>query len=116
MCYFFLKTIDKPITVANVTNEVNFGMIEAANDGLLRGIEQLISRVMVPALKAQDNWGHLTSSGGNTDRRQVGGTPYVMNIASSLSTASNSSTRLRVSVNISVAKLCVSLSFILTTS
>ena len=62
VCYFFLKTSDKSITTANVANEVNFGVIEAT-EGLLGGIEQLLSKVMVPALKAQDNWGQLSTNG-----------------------------------------------------
>ena len=64
VCYFFVRTTSKQISTSNIANEVNFGIIDAKEGGLLRGIEDLLGRVMVPALKAQNNWGQLTANGG----------------------------------------------------
>ncbi|KAK1173586.1 dynein heavy chain 5, axonemal isoform X1 [Acipenser oxyrinchus oxyrinchus] len=57
MCLFFLRTIDKNITTANVSQEVNFGMLECSGGNLLHSLENLLSQIMVPALKSQENWG-----------------------------------------------------------
>uniref|UniRef100_H2XPC8 AAA+ ATPase domain-containing protein n=1 Tax=Ciona intestinalis TaxID=7719 RepID=H2XPC8_CIOIN len=65
-CYFFVRTISKPITSANIANEVNFGMIDSSADGLLKGIETLLGRIMIPALRAQNNWGALTAEDEST--------------------------------------------------
>lgn len=71
MCYFFLRTITKAISTSNIVNEVNFGMINAQDGGLLKGIEDLLGRVMVPALKAQTNWGQLTANGNNNQQQVI---------------------------------------------
>ena len=61
------------ITTANVVNEVNFGVIEAGGmTGLLGGVQQLLTKVMIPALKAQENWGNLSAvkdEDGNSNKR-----------------------------------------------
>ncbi|XP_041103970.1 dynein heavy chain 5, axonemal [Polyodon spathula] len=57
MCLFFLRTVDKNITPANVSQEVNFGMLECSGGNLLHSLEKLLSQIMVPALKSQENWG-----------------------------------------------------------
>lgn len=58
--YYFVRTTPKAITNANIANEVNFGSIDTAKGGLLKGIENLLSSVFIPALKAQGSWGALT--------------------------------------------------------
>ena len=72
-CFYFLKTSGKVITTANVVNEVNFGVIEAGGSaGLLGGVQQLLTKVMIPALKAQENWGNLSAvkdEDGNSNKR-----------------------------------------------
>lgn len=55
-----MRTTPKPITAANIANEVNFGILDCSEGGLLKGIENLLSKVMIPALSAQGNWGVLT--------------------------------------------------------
>ena len=64
-----MKTNDKSITTANIANEVNFGMIEANEGGLLKGVEELLGKVMVPALRAQDNWGRLSDEGSSSQQQ-----------------------------------------------
>jgi dynein heavy chain, axonemal len=58
--YYFLRVSNtKAISASNVQNEVNFGVMNAANSGLLDGVEKLLSSVMVPALSTLDDWGSL---------------------------------------------------------
>ncbi|OCT76241.1 hypothetical protein XELAEV_180314423mg, partial [Xenopus laevis] len=56
-CLFFLRTTEKAITTANISQEVNFNMFECTNGSILHGLETLLSQVMVPSLKCQENWG-----------------------------------------------------------
>nr|XP_039256499.1 dynein heavy chain 5, axonemal-like [Styela clava] len=63
VCYYFVRTISKPITSANIANEVNFGIIDASDGNLLKALENVLAKVMVPALQAQENWGRLTVAG-----------------------------------------------------
>ncbi|XP_036378537.1 dynein heavy chain 5, axonemal, partial [Megalops cyprinoides] len=56
-CLFFLRTTEKGITTANVSQEVNFGMLDCSNGNILHSLEKLLSQVMLPALKSQENWG-----------------------------------------------------------
>ncbi|XP_055363688.1 dynein axonemal heavy chain 5 [Betta splendens] len=56
-CLFFLRTTDKPITTANVQQEVNFGLLDASDGGILSSLETLMAQVMLPALKSQQTWG-----------------------------------------------------------
>nr|XP_033786541.1 dynein heavy chain 5, axonemal-like [Geotrypetes seraphini] len=56
-CLFFLRTTDKAISTANVSQEVNFGMFECSNGSVLQGLEMLLAQVMVPALRSQEHWG-----------------------------------------------------------
>ena len=44
-------------------------MIEANEGGLLKGVEELLGKVMVPALRAQDNWGRLSDGGASSDQQ-----------------------------------------------
>ncbi|KAE8597580.1 hypothetical protein XENTR_v10016521 [Xenopus tropicalis] len=59
-CLFFLRTTEKAITTANISQEVNFSMFECTNGSILHGLETLLSQVMVPSLKCQENWGVVT--------------------------------------------------------
>ena len=60
--FYFLRTSSsKAITSANVSQEVNFGIIDASNGKLLDAVEKLLSSVMVPALTNLDDWGSLKS-------------------------------------------------------
>ncbi|XP_061094941.1 dynein axonemal heavy chain 5 [Conger conger] len=56
-CLFFLRTTEKGITTANVSQEVNFGMLDCSKGNILQSLEKLLSQVMLPALKSQENWG-----------------------------------------------------------
>ena len=58
---FFLCTSNKPITTANIAQEVFFGVLESNGGGLLEAIESLLARVFLPALQQQTNWGILSS-------------------------------------------------------
>ncbi|XP_068199657.1 dynein axonemal heavy chain 5 isoform X2 [Antennarius striatus] len=56
-CLFFLRTSDKSITTANVQQEVNFGMLDCSDGGVLNSVETLLAHVMVPVLRSQQRWG-----------------------------------------------------------
>ncbi|NXD49917.1 DYH5 protein, partial [Corvus moneduloides] len=56
-CAFFLRTSDEVITASNVSQEVNFGMLDCTNGNILQGLEFFLSQIMIPALKSQQNWG-----------------------------------------------------------
>ena len=58
---FFLRTSNKPITTANIAQEVFFGALESNGGGLLEAIESLLAQVFIPALQQQTNWGILSS-------------------------------------------------------
>ncbi len=49
----------KAITPANISNEVNFGVIDATNGKLLEAVERLLALVLLPALNNLDDWGSL---------------------------------------------------------
>ncbi|NWT78291.1 DYH5 protein, partial [Lanius ludovicianus] len=56
-CAFFLRTSDEVITASNVSQEVDFGMLDCTNGNILQGLEFFLSQIMIPALKSQQNWG-----------------------------------------------------------
>lgn len=58
---FFLRITTKPITTANIAQELYFGILEANEGGLLEALERLIADVFIPALKQQTNWGVLSN-------------------------------------------------------
>ncbi|XP_064627182.1 dynein axonemal heavy chain 5-like isoform X2 [Lineus longissimus] len=62
LCFHFLKITDKPITVQNIAQEVNYGIVDAKGGKLLEGFERYISKIMLPALQGNENWGPLKDS------------------------------------------------------
>uniref|UniRef100_A0AAV2L334 AAA+ ATPase domain-containing protein n=1 Tax=Knipowitschia caucasica TaxID=637954 RepID=A0AAV2L334_KNICA len=61
-CLFFLRTCEKEITVANVQQEVNFGMLDSSDGSVLQSLYSLFSDIMVPALKSNQSWGCILDS------------------------------------------------------
>ena len=59
--YFIRTTNTKAITPANISNEVNFGTIDASNGKLLENVEKMLASVLLPALSTLDDWGSLKS-------------------------------------------------------
>ncbi|KAL0969945.1 hypothetical protein UPYG_G00234980 [Umbra pygmaea] len=59
-CLLFLRTTEKAITTANVSQEVNFVVLDCTDGNVLYSLEKLFSQIMLPALKAQENWGCVT--------------------------------------------------------
>ncbi|KAL2085437.1 hypothetical protein ACEWY4_018757 [Coilia grayii] len=59
VCLFFLRSTEKAITTATVSQEVNFGMLDCTDGNLLHSLENLFSQVMLPALKSQEDWGAM---------------------------------------------------------
>ncbi|XP_056617792.1 dynein axonemal heavy chain 5 isoform X2 [Triplophysa dalaica] len=59
ICVFFTRAnTSKPITSENIHRDVNFNMLEATGVGLLKSVEQLLSRIYIPALRnMNDGWG-----------------------------------------------------------
>ncbi|XP_071957073.1 dynein axonemal heavy chain 5-like [Antedon mediterranea] len=62
LCYFFLRPTSKPITVANIAQEVTFTFVDCNGGKLLDGFSMLFSKVLVPCLKSQESWGELTNN------------------------------------------------------
>lgn len=52
-CLFFLRTSERAITAANVQQEVNFGMLDCSDGSVLHSLQTLLSHIMLPALKTQ---------------------------------------------------------------
>ena len=61
LAMFFLRITAKPITTANIAQELYFGILESEKGGLLEALEKLLSQVFIPALQQQTNWGALTN-------------------------------------------------------
>lgn len=59
MFYFLRSSNSKAITPSNVSNEINFGVLDASNGKLLDAIEKMLASVMLPALSQLDDWGSL---------------------------------------------------------
>ncbi|XP_053350448.1 dynein axonemal heavy chain 5 [Clarias gariepinus] len=56
-CLFFLRNTDKAITTANVSQEVNFGMLDCTNGNFLQSLERFFTQVTYPALRSHEDWG-----------------------------------------------------------
>ncbi|XP_072536415.1 dynein axonemal heavy chain 5 isoform X2 [Salminus brasiliensis] len=56
-CLFFLRNTNKVITTSNVSQEVNFGMLDCTDGNILNSLEKLFTEVMYSALKSQEDWG-----------------------------------------------------------
>ncbi|CAH1798803.1 unnamed protein product, partial [Owenia fusiformis] len=66
ICIFFLRTSpEKAITLNNIAQEINFGLLDSNGGHILDGIEKLLSRMWVPALKSQEDWGSLNDGNKN---------------------------------------------------
>ena len=58
--FYFLRTNNsKAITVQNIANEVNFGVLDATNGRLLDSVEKMLKKVLLPALSSLEDWGSL---------------------------------------------------------
>jgi len=56
---FFLRITTKPVTTANIAQELYFGTLEGGD--LLEALQKLLSDVFIPALQQQTNWGVLSN-------------------------------------------------------
>jgi dynein heavy chain len=56
ICGYFIRTTPKAITTANLYSDVYFGVIT----DILPSLKDIVRAVVLPALKAQENWGVLT--------------------------------------------------------
>ncbi|CAB1339925.1 unnamed protein product [Coregonus sp. 'balchen'] len=62
LCPFFVRTkIDVPVNIKNIHEEIYFSMLDAT-EGLLKGTRNLLSKIMMPAVCATENWGALNQS------------------------------------------------------
>ncbi|XP_041950591.1 dynein heavy chain 8, axonemal-like [Alosa sapidissima] len=62
LCLFFVRTkVDAVINPKNIHEEIYFSMLDA-REGLLKGTKNLLSKVLMPAVSATDNWGVLNAS------------------------------------------------------
>nr|XP_055038161.1 dynein axonemal heavy chain 5 isoform X2 [Misgurnus anguillicaudatus] len=59
-CLFFVRgTNNKAITTTNISQEVNFSMLDCSEGNILQALDLLFSQVMNPAIQAQEDWGAL---------------------------------------------------------
>ncbi|RXN24689.1 dynein heavy chain axonemal-like protein [Labeo rohita] len=58
-CLFFMRITDKAITTTNISQEVNFGMLDCSETSVLHSLEFLFTQVMNQALKSQEDWGAI---------------------------------------------------------
>ncbi|XP_051538163.1 dynein axonemal heavy chain 5 [Myxocyprinus asiaticus] len=67
LCVLFLRSSEKAVTSTNISQEVTFTKLDGTDgsEGLLQNFELLFSGVMLPALKAKEDWGALR--GGQTN-------------------------------------------------
>ncbi len=61
LLYFLRISTAKAITIQNVANEINFGVMDASNGKLLEAVERMLGSVLLPALNSLDDWGSLKS-------------------------------------------------------
>ena len=60
--YYFLRpNSSKNITISNIANEVNFGVLDATDGKLLDAVEKMLANVILPALSGLEDWGSLKS-------------------------------------------------------
>ena len=60
VCCYFLRITNKAITVQNIANEVNFGVLNCANGKVLKGFEGYLSKIVLPSLKSLEQWGNVS--------------------------------------------------------
>uniref|UniRef100_A0A8C6L065 Dynein axonemal heavy chain 5 n=2 Tax=Nothobranchius TaxID=28779 RepID=A0A8C6L065_NOTFU len=72
VCVFFTRAITtKAITSENIHRDVNFNMLDTAEVGLLKSVEQLLSDVFIPTLnKINHGWGELASPQAQTVKQE----------------------------------------------
>ena len=75
ICVYFLKgNVEEELTIRNVAELVQFGVLDLTkSSGLLGALQQGLTKVYTPALKANTNVGHLsdTPQGNNTYRNFI---------------------------------------------
>lgn len=55
ICLYFLRpNNEKMITAANINTEISFSWLDCSGGKLLEGFENLLAKVMIPAVKAQE--------------------------------------------------------------
>ena len=68
---YFLRVSNKPITSANIAQELNFGALESSSGNLLEAVESLLKNVYLPALREQSNWGKLSDDASGHSAKEV---------------------------------------------
>ncbi|XP_067233367.1 dynein axonemal heavy chain 5-like [Chanodichthys erythropterus] len=62
-CLFFMRITNKAITTTNISQEVNFVMLDCSETSLLHSLEFLFTQVMNQVLKSQEDWGAMGQMG-----------------------------------------------------
>ena len=71
MGIFFIRTTSKALTTSNVAAETFFGVLEGNRGGLLEAVESLLTKVFIPALQCQTNWGNLSKDANGHVRKEA---------------------------------------------
>jgi dynein heavy chain len=67
-CLFFIRTnVERPVTVSNISSDVIFMSIDFTEGDLLRPFETILSKVLIPITKTQQEWGGEERSRGSDE-------------------------------------------------
>uniref|UniRef100_K7G6B0 Uncharacterized protein n=1 Tax=Pelodiscus sinensis TaxID=13735 RepID=K7G6B0_PELSI len=64
ICIIFIRSSpSKDITAENIHREVNFNMLDTAQGGLLKSVQNLLSEIFIPVLKTMNQgWSEIGDS------------------------------------------------------
>ncbi|CAH3041642.1 unnamed protein product [Pocillopora meandrina] len=69
-CVFFIKiNPTKALTMANISQETTFGLLDTRGVGVLQSVERLLADIYIPALSKSSNWGDLSDKHGASVRQ-----------------------------------------------
>ena len=94
---FFIRVSNKPVTTANVAQEVYFGTLESNGGGLLEAVEMLLSNIFLPALKEQTSWGALSTDASGHALKEA----FLTKLYSFISVLANARASIRDTVKLS---------------
>lgn len=70
ICVYFLRTIDKAVTDANIAQGLNFGILDCTKGEMLHGFGEHMSKIILHSLKSLESWGFLSNGNGHCAKVQ----------------------------------------------
>ncbi|PAA70380.1 hypothetical protein BOX15_Mlig025839g1 [Macrostomum lignano] len=100
MCALFMRcNNERPITLENIGREANLMQLDCSNGGAIAGVEQLLSSVLLPQLKALDGghgWGQL-----NGDEHEITRSRFINSLDDFVTLLNNSRDTIESKVKLS---------------